>query len=147
MACLAIPSLSPTLSSSVMELAVLAKWLLPEIMEFAAWALLMTAKSQVSGFRKGLNNSNNSSNNNNDINNNRKCFKCCCDNSSTARLSPHALYKIALRIRRAYIVKLICPICVCVCGVAQTHTHTLYKCGNVICHFYDTFGWVRGNIK
>lgn len=40
-------------SHSVMELAVLAKWLLPEIMEFAAWALLMTAKSQVSGFRKG----------------------------------------------------------------------------------------------
>jgi len=38
---------------AVMELAALAKWLLPEIMEFAALALLMTAKSQVSGFRKG----------------------------------------------------------------------------------------------
>jgi len=35
---------------SAMELVVPAKWLLPEIMEFAALALLMTAKSQVSGF-------------------------------------------------------------------------------------------------
>lgn len=34
----------------VMELGVPAKWLLPEIMEFVALALLMTAKSQVSGF-------------------------------------------------------------------------------------------------
>lgn len=59
MACLAILALTYSfyllsLSLSVMELAALAKWLLPEIMEFAAWALLMTAKSQVSGFRKGL---------------------------------------------------------------------------------------------
>jgi len=35
---------------AAMELVVPAKWLLPEIMEFAALALLMTAKSQVSGF-------------------------------------------------------------------------------------------------
>lgn len=82
-------------------------------------------------------------------------MKCCCDNSLTARPSPHALYKIALRIRRAYILKLICPIyvCVCVCGRSlnksrrHTHTHTVHKCGNVICHFYDTFSGVRGNIK
>lgn len=112
MACLAILSLTSSLylpSQSVMELAVLAKWLLPEIMEFAAWALLMTAKSQVSGFRKGLNNNSNTnsdsnnSNSNNDGNDNRKCIKCCCDNSLTAR-PPHMHSKILHYVYAAYIL-------------------------------------------
>lgn len=119
MACLAILSLTSSLylpSHSVMELAALAKWLLPEIMEFAAWALLMTAKSQVSGFRKGLNNNSNTnsdsnnSNSNNDANDNRKCIKCCCDNSLTAR-PLHMHSKILHYVYAVYIVKLIRTTC------------------------------------